>query len=121
MHNLCIMIGMSIVAPMHIPHSLSRGVFGVAVALAISQTTPHALSANEKPYKVLNTAQLMGSGGIDYVFADSGNRRLYVPRGEQVLAFDLDTLKPNGAIPNARARGVAVDPKSNHAFSSSNP
>ena len=29
----------------------------------------------------------------------------------QVLVFDLDTLKSVGAIPNARARGVAVDPE----------
>ena len=80
-----------------------------------------AFCADEKPYKILQTEQLMGSGGIDYVYADSPNRRLYVPRGEQVLAFDLDTLKNVGAIANARARGVAVDPKSNHAFCSSSP
>jgi DNA-binding beta-propeller fold protein YncE len=63
----------------------------------------------------------MGTGGIDYVAADSDGRRLYVPRGEQVLVFDLDTLKPAGAITNASARGVAVDPKSHHGFSSSSP
>jgi DNA-binding beta-propeller fold protein YncE len=63
----------------------------------------------------------MGTGGIDYVYADNDNRRLYVPRGNQVLAFELDTLKPAGAIANARARGVAVDPKSQHGFCSSSP
>jgi len=55
------------------------------------------------------------------VFADNDNRRLYVPRGPQVLVFDLDTLKSAGAIANAQARGVAVDPKSNHGFCSSSP
>ncbi len=35
--------------------------------------------------------------------------------------FDLDTLKPAGAIAKARARGVAVDPKSHHGFCSSSP
>jgi DNA-binding beta-propeller fold protein YncE len=64
---------------------------------------------------------MMGSGGIDYVYADNDGRRLYVPRGDQVLVFDLDTLKPTGAIPNARARGAAVDPKAHHGFCSSNP
>lgn len=63
----------------------------------------------------------MGTGGIDYVSADSDARRLYVPRGDQVLVFDLDTLKPLGSITNARARGVAVDPASHHAFCSSSP
>ena len=53
----------------------------------------------------------MGTGGIDYVYADNDNRLLYVPRGSQVLVLDLDTLKSAGAIANARARGVAVDPK----------
>jgi DNA-binding beta-propeller fold protein YncE len=63
----------------------------------------------------------MGSGGIDYVYADSEERRVYVPRGDQVLVFDLDTLKSVGAITNARARGAAVDPKSHHGYCSSSP
>jgi DNA-binding beta-propeller fold protein YncE len=63
----------------------------------------------------------MGSGGIDYVSADSDGRRLYVPRGSEVLVFDLDTLKSAGSITNARARGAAVDPKSHHGFCSSSP
>ena len=44
-----------------------------------------------------------------------------VPRGSEVLVFDLDTLKSAGAITNARARGVAVGPKSHHGFCSSSP
>src|SRR5450759_6019543 len=81
-----------------------------------AQTTP-----TSKPYKIVSTAQTMGTGGIDYVYADNDGRRLYVPRGSQVLVFDLDTLKSVGSITNARARGVAVDPKSNHGFCSSSP
>jgi DNA-binding beta-propeller fold protein YncE len=77
--------------------------------------------AAAKPYKIVNTAQTMGTGGIDYVYADSDGRRLYVPRGNQVLVFDLDTLKSAGSITNARARGAAVDPKSHHGFCSSSP
>jgi DNA-binding beta-propeller fold protein YncE len=75
----------------------------------------------DTPYKILKTTQTMGTGGIDYVYADNDNRRLYVPRGGEVLVFDLDTLKSAGAITNARARGVAVDPKSQHGFCSSSP
>jgi len=63
----------------------------------------------------------MGTGSIDYVYADNDARRLYVPRGTQVLVFNLDTLKQAGSITNARARGVAVDPKSHHGFCSSSP
>lgn len=77
--------------------------------------------AQPGPYKIVNTAQIMGAGGIDYVTADSDDRRLYVPRGNQVLVFDLDTLKPIGSITNARAHGVAIDSKSGHGFCSSSP
>src|SRR5258705_118483 len=81
-----------------------------------AQTAPAA-----EAYKILKSTQTMGTGGIDYVNADCDGRRLYVPRGGEVLVFDLDTLKPAGAIPNARARGAAVDPKSHHGFCSSSP
>jgi DNA-binding beta-propeller fold protein YncE len=64
----------------------------------------------------------MGTGGIDYVCADSANRFLYVPRGNSVLTFNLDTLEAATPIPGlAGGHGVAVDPVSNHAFSSSMP
>jgi len=75
----------------------------------------------EDLYKIVNSSQTMGTGGIDYVFADSEGRRIYVPRGGQILVFDLDTLKSVGAISNSGGHGVAVDPKSHHGFSSRNP
>ena len=78
-------------------------------------------AAPAKPYKIVNTTQTLGTGGIDYVYADNDGRRLYVPRGGEVLVFDLDTLKSAGSIKNAQARGAAVDPKSHHGFSSSSP
>src|SRR5882724_6929479 len=89
------------------------------IALAagpLAQTTPAA-----EAYKIVKTTQTMGTGGIDYVYADNDGRRLYVPRGGEVLVFDMDTLKSAGSIPNARARGAAVDPKSHHGFCSSSP
>ena len=92
----------------------------MVLSVAVPVTELQAASPAE-PYKVLKTTQTMGTGGIDYVYADNDNRRLYVPRGEQVLVFDLDSLESVGAITNARARGVAVDPKSQHGFCSSSP
>ena len=74
-----------------------------------------------QPYKIVNSAQFAGAGGIDYVTADSDGRRLYVPRGSEVMVFDLDTLKSVGAVANTRAHGAAIDPKSHHGFSSSSP
>ena len=92
--------------------------FAVASLLAIvTAGTARADAA----YQVLKTTQTMGTGGVDYVYADDDARRLYIPRGNQVLTFDLDTLAPGGSITNARAHGVAVDPKSGHGFCSSSP
>src|SRR5215472_15142193 len=90
-------------------------------AVAFSSVSLDQPAAATKPYSVIKTTQTMGTGGIDYVSADSDGRRLYVPRGNQVLVFDLNTLRSAGAITNARAHGVAVDPKSHHGFCSSSP
>ena len=100
----------------HLSRVLFVAVIGMLELCGFAQTSSAA-----QPYKIVNTVKVMGSGGLDYVYADNDGRRLYVPRGAQVLVFDLDTLKSVGAITNARARGVAVDPKSHHGFCSSSP
>jgi DNA-binding beta-propeller fold protein YncE len=100
----------------HLLRLLLVALIGMLASAGFAQTSPAA-----KPYKIVNTVQTMGAGGIDYVYADNDGRRLYVPRGAQVLVFDLDTLKSAGSITNARARGVAVDPTSHHGFCSSSP
>ena len=80
----------------------------------------HASAQNsDNPYKVLDTTQVMGTGGIDYVYADNDGRRVYVPRGNQTYVFDLDTHKLIGAITNIGGHGVAIDTESHHGFSSS--
>jgi len=75
----------------------------------------------DSPYKVLDTVKVMGTGGIDYVFADNDARRIYVPRGNQTYVFGLDDHKPMGAITNIGGHGIAIDSKSHHGFSSSSP
>jgi hypothetical protein len=72
-------------------------------------------------YRVLDTTQLMGSGGTDYVCADNAGRRVYVPRGGNTLVFDLDSHQYIGTVTNAGGHGVAVDPESHHGFVSGNP
>jgi len=99
---------------------LSRILWVVVFEMLASHHAADAASA-ARPYQIVNTVQIPGTGGIDYVYADNDDRRLYVPRGNQILVLDLDTLKSVGSITNARARGVAVDPKSRHGFSSSSP
>ncbi len=75
-----------------------------------------------QPYKVVRSVRVGGPGGWDYSYADSDNRLLYVPRGNRVTVYNLDTLAPAGIIPGTHSvHGVAVDPVSHHAFSSSQP
>ncbi|MDB5301769.1 MAG: hypothetical protein JWO87_3432 [Phycisphaerales bacterium] len=83
-------------------------------------------ASTHQPYKLVKTVKVGGEGGWDYVYADSAGRRLYIPRtgrgSGRVTVFDLDSLKSVGEIPNTNGvHGVAVDPKTHHGFTSSNP
>jgi len=84
----------------------------------ISLLASQAMAQTDSPYKVLDTAQLMGNGGIDYVNADNDGRRVYVPRGGNTFVVDLDTHKYIGSITNIGGHGVAIDTKSHHGFAS---
>jgi DNA-binding beta-propeller fold protein YncE len=97
-------------------HHLKSALGGILLVGVLAQSA-HA----DDPYKVLQISQTNGTGGIDYVYADNDARRLYVPRGNQILVFDLDTLKSVGAISGSGGHGVAVDTKTHHGFSSKNP
>src|SRR4051812_6561073 len=86
-----------------------------------------ALGAASRPavasdYKVIRAEKVGGEGGFDYVYADSDGRKLYIPRGNRVMVYDLDSLKEVGQIADAKGvHGAIVDPASHHGFSSSKP
>jgi len=84
----------------------------------IGLLTGNVLAQTSSPYSVLDTTQLMGNGGIDYVYADNDARRVYVPRGGSTFVFDLDSHKYIGAITNIGGHGVAIDTATHHGFSS---
>ncbi|HEY5041131.1 MAG TPA: glutaminyl-peptide cyclotransferase [Verrucomicrobiae bacterium] len=89
------------------------------VLLGIGLLSGTALAQNANtPYKVLDTTQIMGNGGVDYVYADNAGRRVYVPRGGNTFVFDLDTHKYIGSITNVGGHGVAIDTATHHGFSS---
>jgi DNA-binding beta-propeller fold protein YncE len=95
----------------------------IALALGMAASAASA-QPTAGPYKVLNTVKAGGDGGWDYVYADAANRKLYAPRLGQtghVMVFNLDTLAPVGDMADINGHGVAVDPKSGHAFASSKP
>lgn len=108
----------------------------LTAALAIGSA---AQPSSSGPYKVLRVAKVGGEGGWDYIYADAGDRRLYIPRGARpevpatdttpavpasvarIVAYNLDTLELVGEIPDTGGNGVAVCPKTGHGFSSSRP
>lgn len=102
---------------------------GLAMVLTLGMAFPAFVGLAQNapsagPYRVVKTAKAGGDGGYDYIFADSEARRLYIPRGGpagRLTVFDLDTLEPAGTIPDVRAGGATVDPKSHHGFSTTKP
>ena len=114
---------------------------GLALIAAVMATYTTAVVAQQEngPYKVLKSARVGGEGGWDYLYADAVGRRLYIPRGAtrptpatettpeaaatpaRLTVFDLDTLKPLGEISGVSGNGTAVDPKTDHGFTSDHP
>ena len=109
----------------------------LAVAIATCESTGLAQPAG--PYKVRKTARVGGEGGWDYIYADAGGRRLYIPRGAtravaatdttpalaavpaRLTIFDLDTLEGVGEIVGVGGNGTAINPRSGHGFTSDHP
>jgi DNA-binding beta-propeller fold protein YncE len=95
-----------------------------AATLASAALLSPSAFAQDGPYKVLATTKVGGPGGMDYVFADSDGRKLYVARSGaegHVAIFDLDSLKQVGDIPKVSAHGATVDTKYGHGIASSKP
>lgn len=85
---------------------------------------PVICAAQDNLYKVEKIIKAGGTGGYDYVYADSDGRKLYAARTgkeNRLMVFDLDTLKLLAEISNINAHGVAVSAKSGHGFASSKP
>jgi DNA-binding beta-propeller fold protein YncE len=101
---------------------MSLAVLALGVLVGASAGLAQDAASTEGPYKVTRSEKVGGNGGFDYVYADTDGRKLYIPRGNRVDAFDLDSLKSAGTIPNTNGvHGAAVDPKSHHGFCSSRP
>ncbi len=100
--------------------TLLAAALGLSAVFGLARVVP-ADDAAAKPYKILTTTQIPAAGGIDYVTADSANRRAYVACGKAVSVFDLDTYKLAGTLDNAPGHGVAIDPENQTGLVSGNP
>lgn len=64
----------------------------------------------QQPYKIVDQWKIGGTGGWDYLLADSGAHRLYVTHGPRVDVVDTQTGKVIGAITGLKGtHGVALD------------
>src|ERR1700747_3324543 len=108
----------------------------VVILVASATLFAPLVRAQDGPYKVLKTARVGGEGGWDYIYADSSERKLYIPRGAvratpatdtsaetaalpaRLTVFDLDTLAPVNELAGVGGQGTAVDPKTGHGFTS---
>ena len=97
--------------------TLLSAALGISAFLGLAQIA-HAADA---PYKILATTQIPALGGIDYVTADSVNRRVFVACGNAVSVFDLDTYQLAGTLPKASGHGAALDPEDHTGLVSGNP
>jgi DNA-binding beta-propeller fold protein YncE len=96
--------------------------FALSAACFLAVVSTAAFAQASGPYKVLTDKKVGGAGGWDYVYADSANRKLYIPRmgaSSRVTVFNLDTLEPVTEFPETAGHGVAT--VAGHGFSSSNP
>jgi len=60
-------------------------------------------------YKMTGSIPLGGSGGWDYLSADSQNRRLYISHGPEVEVVDLDSHKAVGKLSGFKGvHGIAI-------------
>ena len=60
-------------------------------------------------YKVIKTVPVGGEGGWDYLYVDSGARRVYISRGTHTVVMDADTYAVAGDIPETQGvHGIAI-------------
>ena len=91
-------------------HSFAIPAFLTSVVLA----SPRAGQA--QTFRV-ETFNIGGEGGTDYLTAEPGTGRVFVSRGTHVMVVDGSTGKVLGDIPDTpRTHGIALAPKSQRGF-----
>ncbi len=93
--------------------TISRFLSSAAMLVLAASPLP-LLSQN---YGTVGSIQIGGTGGWDYLTADSQNRRLYVSHGTEVVVVDLDSRQIVGRITGmSRIHGIAIADNSGLGF-----
>ncbi len=91
---------------------IDRRLTSVFMLAAVSSGLSFAQS-----YKKTGAIAIGGTGGWDYLTADSENHRLYVSHAGEVVVIDLETEKPVGKISGmSRIHGIAIANDLNTGF-----
>jgi DNA-binding beta-propeller fold protein YncE len=85
------------------------------LACSIAASQPHAKGG----YQLIKKIPIGGDGGWDYLYMDSGARKLYVSHSSHVVVLDADSGKIVGDLPNTNGvHGIAVAPELGRGFTS---
>ena len=88
-----------------------KGMLALAAAILFFQTSTG--------YKLETRYPVPGNGGYDYLYIDSGARRLYLSHGTQVDVIDPDNGKLIGTIADTPGvHGIAIASEFKHGFTS---
>ena len=88
-----------------------KGMLALAAAILFFQTGTG--------YKLETRYPVPGNGGWDYLYIDSGARRLYLSHGTQVDVIDPDNGKLIGTIADTPGvHGIAIASEFKHGFTS---
>ncbi len=91
--------------------------FARCAVAALSFATMCGAAAAQSPYKVIDHWKIGGTGGWDYLLADSANHLLYVTHGPRVEIVDTKTGKPAGAITGMKGtHGIALDTDGKYGY-----
>jgi DNA-binding beta-propeller fold protein YncE len=94
---------------------VKRSILTLIVPLVVLIST--AAMAADPGYHLINTYNLGGDGGWDYLTLDSSARRLYISRATHVMVIDADSGKPVGDIPDTPGvHGIALAPELGRGF-----
>jgi DNA-binding beta-propeller fold protein YncE len=90
------------------------------IALLIAAGAIAAMPAAAQKFQLADRVKLGGEGGWDYLTYEDGANRLFITRGNHVIAVDTKTLKQSGDITGLNGtHGVAIAPELGKGYISS--
>lgn len=94
-----------------------RSGYCVSTFLALGMSALAASAVAQTPYQILDHWSIGGTGGWDYLLADSDAHLLYVTHGPRVEVLDSSTGKAVAAITGMKGtHGVALDDKGKYGY-----